>query len=496
MELSYLDQWIPKRWVLLLRYYLPFFKRPEPIYFELRQFINNEKRSPATPFNLDTLFNLFRILDNYPCSDLSDKIIDSIISNERNFICDLSIEALIEKFNSKLSDNLIDQFLKKLPTSLFEDYIDNLNKSHNQGKKSISYYKKHIKYFEKFRDKFTLKSEMLLLYNGLIPIDNIKKLIDFLKNLYIELKNDFLNFIMQWKAYFSPNYNNFPRNEYEHLIDKIFNRLNEEQIPTLLDTLIKDYFNPSEKKPSILAILTYFKKNLDTYSLNLFQILSVSYITTNNADIHSIAQKHANFLLPYTDLATVFSDEIQVTIIKNSIKSLQIYIGKTIIEKVAIKPEKLDLHTRWRNFISNNPTNYDQTPLQQLDAILEKIPREFKEKENASLALFKQLYHYLEMPPLKAWIEEEEDKQRKQQLNEMEIEELEKTIRENTSYGIPLSLSYQRIEELYGDKAPAKIEQFKKNAYISFFDANDREKTRAVIDEIQQAREFEKRFSC
>lgn len=84
MHLDYLDKLIPKRWVLLLRYWLPFFKTPSNFYFECRFFINKLKRLGYQSFPWEKLADLVFIFEKNAGAvaeiDLSKKILDTIFT--------------------------------------------------------------------------------------------------------------------------------------------------------------------------------------------------------------------------------------------------------------------------------------------------------------------------------------------------------------------------------------------------------------------------------
>lgn len=544
MDLTHFDRLIPQRWALWLRYYLPFLKKPAPLYFKLREFINKKKSEPDTQFNLHTLYDLFVILDNYAQPDpdktlnaLIDAVIESTISYQRNLIKNLSLEAFINEFDSKISDALLDKFLNRLPESLFHDYITGLSRAFIQSKKEKSYYEKHIKYYEKLNHKFNSNAKLIFFVS--MPYDfisnkvkDIEQLISlesifamqFLKTLYADLKDNFLNFIMKWKKNLNDNHDNdlstillkseedaisslnenlfhfFNREKIslfkdsliqishhnESLIGDIFNFLTEPQASEFINQLIIEHFNPLDKKPLNISTFILIEKNLEKYPLNLFQTLAIFYATKKMINFNALAEKYTDFCLKDTDLE-IFPIQIQVAVIESSLKVIQTYISKMIIENIEHKPEKLNLHILWRDFLTGNSIYDDQ--MQLLEKILEKIPEAFKIKEKTSLDLFKQLYSYLETPPLKEFRQVAEEKQRKRQSDEMIKEEEKENFRKGVRNGTISQVSYQRMKELFDEKAESMIEQLQKKG-IGFFDANDKRVTDAVIAEMKETKEF------
>lgn len=551
MDLSYLDRLIPKRWVLLLRYYLPFFKRPAPLHFKLREFINKEQHARNTVFNLTTLFDLLVILDSYSQPDpnnklseltnLSDTILDCIIFNEENLIKNVSLKHLIEKFDSKISNAVLNQFFNRLPKFNFLDYfleyITTISQSFIKLHNSNQDYQRHINYCTNLRHKFNYDAKLrffLSIPDELIAnnLSNMKKLInlkprwasDFLSMLDLVLREKFSYFMTKYKkdsnfnqtdltrrllsllsegeekiALFL-NENSFYTKEHFIFLKKTFinTALYKEflQVPQLIDQLIIMHFDQSANKAlsvSALSHFSYIEKVLKKYPLNLFQMLAIHVATKKNIDSNVLAEKYDDFRLNYADL-TVFSPHIQILVLENVLKSLQVYINNMIIEKIDKKPEKINLHHLWHNFSHHQWTDRSQPLREQIEKIFEKIPPEFKTKEKASLDLFKQLYDYLEMSPLKEFSLALEETQRKQAIDDALIEEEKEKIRKQLRNGLPVQISYQRMEELFGAKADSQIEQWQKNPLISFFNGNDKEATRAALAGVEETEQLKELF--
>ena len=86
MNLDYLDNKIPQRWLLLLCYYLPFcnllsfYIRPSNFYFKCRTFINELKHSGQKDFPLAQLPNFLYLLEKYSFKETEKKLANEIIS--------------------------------------------------------------------------------------------------------------------------------------------------------------------------------------------------------------------------------------------------------------------------------------------------------------------------------------------------------------------------------------------------------------------------------
>ena len=139
MNLPQLDDIIPKRWILLLRYYLPFCKKPAPFYFKCRQLINELKRtSPNHLFPLNSLPDLLFILDTYSKNDtdlifVAKKIIALISPEQYQQIDHLLLKNILLKFDPENNQTVIlNQLLLQIPAKAYKDIISLLTLSKNK----------------------------------------------------------------------------------------------------------------------------------------------------------------------------------------------------------------------------------------------------------------------------------------------------------------------------------------------------------------------------
>ena len=163
MNLPQLDDIIPKRWILLLRYYLPFFKKPAPFYFKCRQLINELKRtSPNHLFPLNSLPDLLFILDTYSKNDtdlifVAKKIIALISPEQYQQIDHLLLKNILLKFDSENNQTVIlNQLLLQIPAKAYKDIISLLTLSKNKVFELI-------KWCGRLADKFSLEDKLNLI---------------------------------------------------------------------------------------------------------------------------------------------------------------------------------------------------------------------------------------------------------------------------------------------------------------------------------------------
>ena len=163
MNLPQLDDIIPKRWILLLRYYLPFCKKPAPFYFKCRQLINELKRtSPNHLFPLNSLPDLLFILDTYSKNDtdlifVAKKIIALISPEQYQQIDHLLLKNILLKFDPENNQTVIlNQLLLQIPAKAYKDIISLLTLSKNKVFELI-------KWCGRLADKFSLEDKLNLI---------------------------------------------------------------------------------------------------------------------------------------------------------------------------------------------------------------------------------------------------------------------------------------------------------------------------------------------
>lgn len=127
MKISTLDKMLPKRWSLLLRYYLPFFKKPEPFYFQCREFINDlKKRNNTQNFPLDKLPELLVILEFYSKNnseliEFSKKIVGTLEEQQLQSIDLNRLKQSLSEHNLENNNQtpVLNELFKQLPELVY-----------------------------------------------------------------------------------------------------------------------------------------------------------------------------------------------------------------------------------------------------------------------------------------------------------------------------------------------------------------------------------------
>jgi hypothetical protein len=173
MHLDYLDQQIPKRWILLLRYWIPFFKTPSSFYFECRSFIDKLKRSGYNYFPWDQLPDLVFIFEKYAFKEseinLSKKIIDIIFTKKQQPITGKLIQQLFDLFNPGYrSLSILNAVFQRLPIKLYNDYFRKLidkcfRKLNADNCSSRDLNSRNLKWCTRLKEKFLFEDRLCLI---------------------------------------------------------------------------------------------------------------------------------------------------------------------------------------------------------------------------------------------------------------------------------------------------------------------------------------------
>jgi hypothetical protein len=324
MNWNRLNALVPKRWVLLLRYYLPFFKKPESSYFRLRQFINKKVKIKASNTFDITLFSEFlTIINNYSISDnLRKMLITSIMPNDSAFFDQKILKQIFNKFQPNDDNRALISFLNQLPSSIFEHYLQYLCCNLERLKNPPSFYKQHIAWCAKLNAKFSMEGTLRML--SILPAHLIEQTSEpistlamhkiddialYLEKLTAELKNEVLLFYLRYqlnvddplffeflnqlfvlepeKAYsfFSDYLMQHPIEKQLVIIEKMHDATPKEGKETRLTKIVNNYLEKTQassinylinyafhnKNAATLSILSTIQENLENYSLNFFR---------------------------------------------------------------------------------------------------------------------------------------------------------------------------------------------------------------------------------
>ncbi len=161
MNLDYLNRLIPKRWILLLYYWLPFFQTPTDFYFQSRVFIDHLiKHSISDDFPLEKLPDLMVILVKYAAitneKKIAQKIITEIFDRKTKKIRLNFLASILEKFSPEDKNiAIIDEIFQRIPDKFYFDFFKPLLKGQN-------FSSSNLKWFTYFKAKFSLKDRLNL----------------------------------------------------------------------------------------------------------------------------------------------------------------------------------------------------------------------------------------------------------------------------------------------------------------------------------------------
>ncbi len=353
MNLDHLDNKIPKRWLLLLRYWLPFFKTPSSFYFECRSFIDNLKRSGYQYFSWDKFPDLVSIFEKYAKKkseiNLSKQIIDTIFTEKTQTITQKLIEQFFEGFNPDSSQTLIlNEVLRRLPAKLYNAYFSQLNAANCSSK--------HLKWCAFLKEKFRLEDKLHLILSlsdetlivsqpeifqlaihecedqllthqfGLskfLTAYTIEQLVTFIFtrnhplifsdtfihtsiNQLLKTQNPILSsYILKFDEHARYNFfKNFlaDSQNFQENIQYFLSLCPEEHWSGMIDQLINSVFNATESKMTDDAtkekkltadashlLLTQLQEDSIAYRLNLFQFIALQSLTKKPLDFEDLA---------------------------------------------------------------------------------------------------------------------------------------------------------------------------------------------------------------
>ena len=246
MNLDYLDQEIPKYWILLLHYWLPFFKTPSDFYFKCRDFIDDLKRSGYKYFPWrkfpDLLFIFEKYADETSEINISKKIIDTIFTKKIHLITKKLLVQIFERFNpDNTRTPLLNAVLQQLPAKLYSEYFNKLN--------AVNCSSRNLKWCARLKDKFLLKDRLTFILS--LPDNKLRANQSTLSNLAVQECEE--KFIMQ-----KVESNFLNDNVIEHLLKFIFSRT-----PTLIfsNSFIRSLINQLLETQN--SVLTSYIQKLD-----------------------------------------------------------------------------------------------------------------------------------------------------------------------------------------------------------------------------------------
>lgn len=244
MNLDYLDQDIPKYWILLLHYWLPFFKTPSDFYFKCRDFIDDLKRSGYKYFPWHKFPDLLFIFEKYAYEtseiNIAKKIIDTIFTKKSHLITKKLLVQFFERFNpDNTRTPILNAVLQQLPAKLYSEYFSKLN--------AVNCSSRNLKWCARLKDKFLLEDRLTLILS--LPDNKLTANQSILFNLAIQECEE--KFIMH-----KVESNFLNDNVIEHLLKFIFSRT-----PTLIfsNSFIRSLINQLLETQNAI-IISYIRK--------------------------------------------------------------------------------------------------------------------------------------------------------------------------------------------------------------------------------------------
>lgn len=548
MNLDYLDKIIPKRWILLLFYWLPFFKNPSNFYFECRAFIDELVQLDEAYFwkKFPDLISIFeRTTYTQTERKLSLQIISKIFAKEKAITAPYLV-LFLTKFNPdvKRRTPILNDVLERIPNNIYSDYFNGLNAANcslNDLKWCVNLKTKfkledRLKFILSLPDKnfvdyqptvfklLTQELEAILLNPQLTSTQALsayatEQLLEsifihkrfmfsdaFIQVLINELlqKNDpllatyILDLNIAERFIFFENFLINSEN-FQQTSQHFLNLCKEDQWSDMVDYLIDSVSSIQEaeneyrweKKITTNNWNSFLLAQLleGAYAVNLFQFLAIQTLTKKQLNLESLKKIfNTNHSLQHYKHFSIFC---QLSVIESSIKEIKKYIKDHYMIHVHKENTRQDIHRAFYQFYNNE---YTGKPLNVAKLILKKLPNDLQIVHEADLnflqELLSQLYVIFDDQKLtdyknKCLIIRNKHLSDEQDRNEARIE-----LTHRIFHGQQTSVSYQRMQEVFGSQAPVIQENWKKLAIgINFFDATDPVEYKAAEKEAEDAKE-------
>lgn len=554
MNLDYLDQDIPKDWILLLHYLLPFFKTPSDFYFKCRDFIDDLKRSGYKYFPWhkfpDLLFIFEKYADETSEINISKKIIDTIFTKKSHLITKKLLVQFFERFNPDNTHTpLLNAVLQQLPAKLYSEYFSKLN--------AVNCSSRNLKWCARLKDKFLLEDRLTLilslpdnkltthqstLFNLAIQeceekfimhkvesnflndnvIEHLLKFIfsrtptlifsnSFIRcliNQLLEAQNPLLiSYILKLDAQGRYNFfesflrgsKNFQKNTQYFL-----SLCPDEQWPDLIDQVIISVFNTIESEKTDddvrkekstadctdLLLLTQLQEQMITCPLTLFQFLAIQNLTETSFDLDALKKV---FTANHGSLEyrKNFPIEFQSAVVESSILAIKIFIKDHFLIYAPKENTRKNVHRYFYQFFTDADT---RKSVNIAELLLKKLPEHLQSKYKTDLnflqQLLSQLYLIAEDPNIAKFKNEHLMQQNKKQTEDEEKFEARRELLQRIREGKQSSVAYQRMQELFGTEASTMQEKWKKNLGVHFFDANDKQERKLALKEAAEIIKF------
>lgn len=554
MNLDYLDQDIPKYWILLLHYWLPFFKTPSDFYFKCRDFIDELKRSGYKYFPWHKFPDLIFIFEKYAYEtseiNISKKIIDTIFTKKSHIITKKLVAQFFERFHpDNTRTPILTDVLQQLPAKLYSEYFSKLN--------AVNCSSRNLKWCARLKDKFLLEDRLTFILS--MPDNKLTANQSILFNLAIQeceekfimhkIESNFLNdnvieHLLNFIFSRTPTLifsNSFIRSLINQLLEtqkpilisyiqkldaqdrynffESFLRGNknfqkntqyflslcpDEQWPDLIDQLIISVFNAIESEKTEddvrkekstsgytdLLLLTQLQEQTIPCPLKLFQFFAIQNLTEASFDLDAV-KKIFTANHGSLEYRKNFPIEFQSAVVESSILAIKIFIKDHFLIYIPKENTRKNAHQYFYQFFTDADI---RKSMNIAELLLKKLPEHLQSKYKADLnflqQLLAQLYLIAEDPNIAKFKNEHLMKQNKMHTEDEEKFTARRELLQRIREGKQSSIAYQRMEELFGAEAPTMQEKWKKNLGVHFFDANDKEERKLALKEAAEIIKF------
>lgn len=564
MNLDYLDNKIPQRWLLLLCYYLPFcnllsfYIRPSSFYFKCRTFINELKHSGQKDFPLAQLPNFLYLLEKYSFKEtekkLANEIISEILIKDHNKFKKDHLIAFLARFDPDDKSSrtpILNNALEHIPSKFYAEYLSSLNPSQCtlRDLKWCVRLKIKLKLEDRLALTLSLPNDKLMTYQSIIfplvgqecnellnPQFGLNKFLSahiisqllefiFIRNPRLIFSATFIQTLLSqlleiqdplltsrilkldiserftFFENFLVNSENFQQTSHHFL-----SFCQEDQCSAMIDHLINCVFNTQEaaqdetlqeeKKLTLDSWKNFLLTKLleGSYRLSLFQFLAIQTLTKKQLDLEKLKQLFNTCNSPEQEKN--FSLACQSSVVEYSTLAIKTYIKDNFMIHVHKENTRHDIHRAFYRFFNNE---YTGKPLNVSKLILKKLPEHLQATYEIDLNFLQQLLSQLYLIENNPSLVEFKNKRwmawNKAQREYEEISEARRELLQRIHDGLQSSVSYQRMNEIFGSKAQIVQEKWKQTLGVHFFDANDKEERKLALQDAAKIIQFKREYN-
>src|SRR5436190_1007533 len=317
----------------------------------------------------------------------------------------------------------------------------------------------------------------------------------YIRPLNIYSRNNFFkDFLAQWQD--------------QENIDYFLSLCPADQWPTLIDHVIVSVFNAIdtemnnnhlieessiEANPNLL-LLAPLQKQTISFPINLFQFLAIQYLTKQAFNLNVLKKAFSETQGSIKDHQT-FPPALQSAVVEKYISAIKVFLQDLLIQ-VPKENKRQDVHHIFKQFCSHE--NHDKFT-KIITLILKKLPEDLHARYETDLnflqQLLSQLYLIIEDPLVIKYKNELMIEQNKSQREYEERTQVSRELLLSIREGKQSRVAYQRMEELFGEKALVMQEKWKKNLGVHFFDAEDKEELELAKKEAEEMKKLNREYN-